>query len=199
MPIKLRIAAALLASASPLPAYAAPVVFTGQFSNDTPTPLPDASCAAGQVLVNFNPGNSTAAGTSNFGNFGPSQTHCISPGQPYAGTFSFAFGIGDTLFGTTTGFMTPTAITGVVNSFNTYTVTGGTGQFAGASGVINGVGLLDRRPARPLNSLDLTGSLNLPVPEPATWAMMVVGFGLLGGALRRRGAATNAVVLKPNF
>lgn len=25
-----------------------------------------------------------------------------------------------------------------------------------------------------------------PVPEPATWAMMLVGFGILGGALRRR-------------
>jgi hypothetical protein len=24
------------------------------------------------------------------------------------------------------------------------------------------------------------------VPEPTTWAMMIVGFGLAGGALRRR-------------
>lgn len=28
------------------------------------------------------------------------------------------------------------------------------------------------------------------VPEPATWAMMVAGFGMLGGALRRRRAET---------
>jgi hypothetical protein len=193
MPMKLRIAAALLATAAPLSANAAPVIFTGQFSNDTPTPMPDPSCAAGQVLVNFNPGNSTAAGTSNFGAFGPSQTHCIAPGSPYTGIFTFTFGLGDTLFGTTAGFMTPTAIIGVANSFNTYTVTGGTGQFAGATGVINGVGLLDRRPARPLNSLDLTGTLNLPVPEPATWAMMMVGFGLMGAALRRRGATAVAL------
>lgn len=27
-----------------------------------------------------------------------------------------------------------------------------------------------------------------PVPEPATWAMMIVGFGVVGGALRRRPA-----------
>jgi hypothetical protein len=26
------------------------------------------------------------------------------------------------------------------------------------------------------------------VPEPATWAMMILGFGLLGGAIRRRKA-----------
>ena len=25
-----------------------------------------------------------------------------------------------------------------------------------------------------------------PVPEPATWAMMIAGFGLTGGAMRRR-------------
>ncbi|HEU4968186.1 PEPxxWA-CTERM sorting domain-containing protein, partial [Sphingomonas sp.] len=28
------------------------------------------------------------------------------------------------------------------------------------------------------------------VPEPATWAMMIAGFGLIGGALRRRARAT---------
>jgi PEP-CTERM motif len=29
-----------------------------------------------------------------------------------------------------------------------------------------------------------------PVPEPATWAMMIAGFGLVGGAMRRRKAIT---------
>ena len=29
---------------------------------------------------------------------------------------------------------------------------------------------------------------NLAVPEPASWAMLVVGFGLVGGAVRRRSA-----------
>lgn len=31
------------------------------------------------------------------------------------------------------------------------------------------------------------------VPEPATWAMMMGGFGLVGGALRRRARATTAI------
>ena len=31
-----------------------------------------------------------------------------------------------------------------------------------------------------------------PAPEPASWAMMLVGFGLVGGALRRRVAKTSA-------
>lgn len=32
-------------------------------------------------------------------------------------------------------------------------------------------------------------TVTAPVPEPATWAMMIVGFGLSGAALRRRGGA----------
>lgn len=32
-----------------------------------------------------------------------------------------------------------------------------------------------------------------PIPEPATWAMMLTGFGLIGGAIRRR-RSTGAVV-----
>ena len=31
------------------------------------------------------------------------------------------------------------------------------------------------------------------VPEPATWAMMIVGFGLVGGAMRRSRKATARV------
>jgi hypothetical protein len=197
MLIKTSCAAALFACALSMPASAAILAFTGQFSNDTPTPLPSASCLAGQVLVDFNPGNSTAHGTSNFGDFGPSQTHCITPGQPYAGTFSFAFDMGDLLAGTTGGWMTPTATPGVFNSFVTYTVTSGTGRFLGASGILHGVGLLDRRPTRPLNHLDITGSLNMPaVPEPASWTLMLSGFGFMGYALRRRESGKRRVHLR---
>ena len=37
-----------------------------------------------------------------------------------------------------------------------------------------------------------SGVANAPVPEPATWAMMLVGFGLLGLSLSRRGADLHA-------
>jgi hypothetical protein len=37
----------------------------------------------------------------------------------------------------------------------------------------------------------LTGTVNFTaVPEPATWALMILGFGLVGGALRRRDSQT---------
>ncbi len=179
--------AALIMAAPLSSAQAALMSFSGHFSNDTPTPMPNPACMAGQVFVSFNPDNSTAQGTSNFGDFGPSQSHCIAPGQPYAGTFDFVFDLGDMFSGTTAGYMTPTATPLLFNSFVTYTVTGGTGRFAGATGTIKGVGLLDRAPMRPVNDLNLSGSLNIAaVPEPASWAMMVIGFGAAGAALRRR-------------
>lgn len=41
-----------------------------------------------------------------------------------------------------------------------------------------------------IGSVRLTYQLITPVPEPGTWARMIGGFGLVGGALRRRVAAT---------
>lgn len=44
-----------------------------------------------------------------------------------------------------------------------------------------------------VGSLQFRGDAALPagaVPEPATWAMMISGFGLVGGAMRRRSCAT---------
>lgn len=40
-----------------------------------------------------------------------------------------------------------------------------------------------------LDSVTLTSNV---VPEPATWAMLIAGFGLVGTAMRRRGAAVAA-------
>ena len=37
--------------------------------------------------------------------------------------------------------------------------------------------------------IDVVGGDGGAVPEPATWAMMIAGFGLVGGSLRRRSAA----------
>lgn len=42
-----------------------------------------------------------------------------------------------------------------------------------------------------------SGTLNVyAIPEPATWAMMIAGFGLAGVALRRRAAAARNVAVK---
>ncbi|MDB5453770.1 MAG: hypothetical protein JWO33_2348 [Caulobacteraceae bacterium] len=180
---------AVLAIAAASPTYAATVVFSGTEMNDTPPPAPSASCAAGQVYIAFSPSTAITAGTSNFGGFAPTMAHCLTPPPTTysGGVFEFAFDAGDLLTGTYSGFITPTAVANVLNTTVDYIVTGGTGRFLGASGAFQGVGILDRNPLRPVNNLVLNGVLDLPaVPEPATWAMMLVGLFGLGASLRAK-------------
>ena len=39
-------------------------------------------------------------------------------------------------------------------------------------------------------TLEITTDAVQPVPEPATWAMMIGGFGVIGGVMRRRRTTT---------
>lgn len=65
------------------------------------------------------------------------------------------------------------AITGINPSVSFDSFAGGTGQFAGTIG-----GSF---------SADVFAGSGLPgVPEPATWALMIGGFGMVGTAMRRR-------------
>ncbi|MCW2389130.1 hypothetical protein M2333_002176 [Sphingobium sp. B11D3B] len=41
------------------------------------------------------------------------------------------------------------------------------------------------------NSFEIDNLATVPVPEPATWAMMIAGLGLVGGVMRRRAGATS--------
>lgn len=66
-------------------------------------------------------------------------------------------------------------------------------------GILAGAALAAAMLAMPAQALEKPEVRNLPaefdtpvtpVPEPATWAMMISGFGLIGVALRRRAAVT---------
>jgi hypothetical protein len=50
----------------------------------------------------------------------------------------------------------------------------------------DGSGLVYRLAAGPTVQTSITTVANSPVPEPASWAMFIGGFGLIGGAMRRR-------------
>ncbi|MBX3638672.1 MAG: PEPxxWA-CTERM sorting domain-containing protein [Rubrivivax sp.] len=129
---------------------------------------------------------------SSFGPFVFNMSECLRPPLPtttYDGQFLFEFGNG-TLAGTSYSVISATAVPGVFNLDGEYTVTGGTGAFQGATGLLVSRGQLDRRqfPPDATATLTLVGTVTM-IPEPASWALLAAGLGLVAGAARRRARA----------
>lgn len=184
-------AAAALGIALAPAANAAQVAFTGtRFNIDAPGPAAP-RCGARTTINIRQSANSVSTGTSNFGAFTPTLSHCIQLPLPAAfdlGEFLFEFASGDTLFGTYSGQVTFNA-PGLFDVSQTHVVTGGTGVFAGASGSFFSSGQIVFAGGPPQVTQSFSGVLDAPgIPEPASWALMIGGFGLAGTALRRRRA-----------
>ncbi len=170
------------------PAAAVSIAFSGTAMNQGPPAAPDATCAPLPLRVAFGPAGTS--GQSNFGAFTYSQSHCTAGPGPYGGgAFQFLFA-NDMFSGSYSGTLSPTGTQGLLNNSISYVIQQGTGRFLGASGTINGTGTLDARLAMPLATLNLNGVINTAVPEPSTWAMVILGFGAVGSAMRR--SATRA-------
>ena len=181
---------ALLGFVPVLPANAATIAFSGSQHNFTAPPMPTAKCGLPQVEVSFGAAE-MSYGTSNLGSFVANESHCIVLPPPAAysdGEFSFDFAAGDSLLGTYFGNLTESGTPGLLSNMQEFTVTGGTGRFFGASGSFTGLGTLDLRPDANLYAeINFSGLLDAPgVPEPATWTLLILGFGLIGRALRGR-------------
>ena len=169
-------------------ANAAVLTFSGT-ANATASVAPDASC---QPFANFRgtvlPNNSS--GTSNLGDFTYSHSICtqgaITPVSLQSGTFGLDFANGS-INGTVTGTSTPSSTTGIFDQFFAYVITGGTGDFLGASGAFDNIGTVDIRTAPPSRlAFNFNGAINAPgIPEPATWALLILGFGTIGAGMRR--------------
>lgn len=172
------------------PAGAAPIVFSGTATNQNLPAVPDASCAPLPVRVAFGPAGTS--GQSNFGAFTYTQSHCTTggPGAYGGGTFQYLFD-NDMFSGSYSGVLSLGATPGLLNNSISFVIQQGTGRFLGATGTINGTGTLDVRLAMPRANLTLNGLINAPaVPEPTTWAMLILGFGLVGFGMRRRKVQT---------
>ena len=178
------------------------ISFTGtQMNVDAPTGPSAPRCGA-EVTVNIgNRPNASASGTSNFGSFLVSQSHCIAPPPPVSydrGLFTYEFASGGTLSGTYFGDLTDSGTPGLFNNTQDFTVTGGTGKFAGATGSFIGTGFVDFRGPTPSANLTVSGTLAAPgVPEPSTWFLLITGFATVGIAARstRRGRQVHAIQL----
>lgn len=135
---------------------------------------------------------STSSGSSNLGSFTYDHNWCFNgPSGPISGTFDLFFGA-DTIHGTLTGMASPSGTIGLTNLDLAYTILSGTGEFSGATGAFGGIATADSRgrtPTSPLFTLNFTGNIDAPaLPEPGTWAMMLVGFSAIGWVVRRKNA-----------
>ncbi|MDQ3753943.1 MAG: PEP-CTERM sorting domain-containing protein [Acidobacteriota bacterium] len=130
-----------------------------------------------------------STGTSNFGNFTSIQSHCITPPVPAPfdnGLFTWTFASGDTLTGTYFGALTASGTPGVFNDTENYTITGGTGLFAGATGNILGIGTVTFSPnSFPLSNVSLNGTVTT-VPEPTTMILLGTGLAAMVAKVRKR-------------
>lgn len=175
-------------------AQAGVVAFTGTRENVSPVVgVPGGRCGA-QITVVIAPGNLSSTGTSNFGNFSLSESHCIAgfPPNPFdQGVFLWTFDDGATLFGTYSGVASAPPAPGPFLLSSDSVIGGGTGRFLGATGVLHTVGTLGLGMANgvrvSMGNGVITGAINAPgIPEPGTWALMITGFGATGALLRRR-------------
>jgi len=179
------------------PSIGASLPFTGSFANTNAPGASGGRCAALTVSIR-NSAPFSAVGTSNFGSFSSNQSHCldgpppIAPGSAerpyYNGLFAYSFASGDTLIGTYTGVLTNAGAFGLVDNVQTFLVTGGTGLFANATGSFLGTGQLRFAEGPPSATLTISrGAITLgAVPEPATWGMMILGFGAMGATYRKQ-------------
>lgn len=181
--VRTLVAGVLLGTA--LPAKADILPFTGSVTGSSTLVGADPTCAPLQFRAVINP--ASTVGTSSLGNFTYGTNTCLALGGVTSfGTFIIDFGT-DAFNGTFDGGSSPTSTPGISQTSWLFTILGGTGRFAGASGSFNGTGLTDARTRPSLVSIDFAGNINAPaVPEPTTWAMMILGFGTIGFAVRRR-------------
>lgn len=160
-----------------LPAQAADVAFSGSVAGAVSNVGDPSVCSSGFFHTYVLP----TAGTSPLGAFTYSSDVCQAAGQPITGTFNIVLGDGS-LSGTQVGMATPVPPfpPTLFNLLINYTITGGTGAYAGATGSFVGTGTVNTSSGTSLISLNFRA-----VPEPATWAMMLVGFAGIGMAMRR--------------
>ena len=184
------------------PASAAVHIMSGTRQNINPGTVPGLGrCVPAYFSTSvITPDNFLSTGTSNFGAFTASMSHCNLGPAPTAfvdGIAQLDFAAGDSLFATYTGEQEPSGTPGIFNVVQDWVVTGGTGRFFNASGALShagtlSVGLYEGVPAGFFEG-SFEGWLDLPaVPEPASWAMMILGFGFVGMRLRKGRTHVNA-------
>lgn len=174
----------LLCLSSGTIARADSLTFTGTVTTiDNPAPVTDvARCGAPpSVLVALNPGT----GTSNLGSFTSTQSQCNNAASIFNGLFTFDFGNGNAFFGTYVGTVTLPPVGGMIPFTETFTLTGGTGLFSGASGILTATGTVILNANGADSIAQFNGTVNT-IPEPTTLFLLCTGLAGVGAAVRKR-------------
>ena len=103
-------------------------------------------------------------------------TLCFGAGASGLGAFEVSIAGGDSGGGS--------FIDGKIASVNSYSLSFGTGYGDYKAGLQSSWGELNGFVPTFIHADFING-----VPEPSTWAMLILGFGVVGGAMRRRGTA----------
>jgi hypothetical protein len=172
-----------------LGAVAAPQAATLEFfgSRDTfggPPPAPNPTRCGTPAPPNLFLDLPAGPGISNLGAFSHKDSHCIdvATGNIFNGLFDWDFGGGNTIFGTFLGTITLPPVNGVASFIETFTLTGGTGQYLNSAGgfLANGAVMFQTDSSH----LDFRGLITT-VPEPATMTLLMLGIAAL--VVGRRG------------
>lgn len=143
----LRIAtASLIALAAASPALAQTIDFDGNaVVVDQLTP-PGGRCVPPFAnTVSFGPGDISSTGTTNLGTIAETASFCVNSAPPtdiLDGQFTIRFRGGDTITGSFNGRAEATATPNVFAATRSFTISGGTGRFVGASGAFTNIGQL---------------------------------------------------------
>jgi hypothetical protein len=181
-------------------AHGAILIYDANLNGGSESP-PNASAGAGFAQVTIDNVANTMEVVVSFsglsGTTTASHIHCCTP-SPSTGTAGVATQVPTfTVFplGVTSGsYMSPLFDLTQASSWNPAFVTANGSTTAGAeatllSGLSAGTAYLNIHSST-FPGGEIRGFLRLAVPEPEAWALMVVGLGLMGAALRRRGVAT---------
>ena len=173
-------------------AGAATFVFNADLTGEAERPMMVTTLGTGVSIVTFDDVANSLTIQATFsgllGNTTMAHIHCCTPPTGAAGVATTVPTLTSFPLGVTSGGFSQTLDLNLASSFNPTFVTANGGTLAGARDRLVG-GLFANQTYLNIHTSrfpggEIRGNLVAAVPEPATWGMMILGFGAVGYSLR---------------